>query len=37
MKTDLVSTISNKSTFFWESFEGMARDEPGSFDVVLVE
>lgn len=37
VKPNLMSCIANHSTLLWEGLQGMARDEPGRFDVVLVE
>lgn len=32
-----VACVPDLGTFLWESLEGMARDEPGGFDVVFLE
>lgn len=37
MKSDFVACVADLGAFLWESLEGMARDEPGGFDVVFLE
>lgn len=37
MQAKLVTRVANQSTFFWKRVQGVAGDEKGGFDLVLVE